>query len=101
MRSRASRHCVSSSTSRQLQRTAFTQCSFPESFQPVPDGVSQGKVQPVVRDLLEFQRPAHLETKAAADEQEGNVVQGVGVSLAEFVGPNDQRVVEQAAVTAG
>ena len=51
--------------------------------------------------FFESERAAHLETKPAADEQEGDVVQRVGIALAQFVGPDDERVVEQAAGAAG
>ena len=56
--------------------------------------------QPVVGHLLELERPAHLEVEAVADQHEGDVVQGVGVALAQLVGPDDQRVVQQAAAAA-
>ena len=47
-----------------------------------------------MRDLVELQGAAHFEAEAAAEEDEGNVVEGVAVALAEFVGPDDQRVIE-------
>ena len=47
--------------------------------------------------LLYLQRSAHLEVEAAADQHERDVVQRVRVALAQLVGPDDQRVVEQAA----
>jgi hypothetical protein len=48
-------------------------------------------------DLGVLQRAAHLEVEAAADQHERDVVQRVRVALAQLVGPDDQRVVEQAA----
>ena len=50
--------------------------------------------------LLELDRAAHAEIQAVADEHEGDVVERVGIPLAELVGPDDQRVVEQAAAAA-
>ncbi len=50
--------------------------------------------------LLELQRAAHLEVEAVADQHERDVVERVRVALAQLVGPDDQRVVEQAAAAA-
>ena len=55
----------------------------------------------VVGHLLQLERASHLESKTAANNQEGNVFQRVIAALAQFVGPDDERVVEQAAVTTG
>ena len=51
--------------------------------------------------LLVFERAAHLEAEAAADQDERDVVERVRVAFAEFVGPDDERVIEQAAGAAG
>ena len=56
--------------------------------------------QPVVGQLRVLERPAHPEVEAVADQHEGDVVERVRVALAQLVGPDDQRVVEQAAAAA-
>ena len=49
---------------------------------------------------LVLEGAAHLEVEAVADQHERNVVERVRIALAQFVGPDDQRVVEQAAAAA-
>lgn len=48
-------------------------------------------------NAIEFERASHLEPEAVSDEHEGDVIEGVGIAFAEFVGPNDGGVVEQGA----
>ena len=50
--------------------------------------------------LRVLDRPAHAEIQAVADQHEGDVVERVRVALAQLVGPDDQRVVQQAAAAA-
>src|SRR5438045_2891452 len=84
----------------QTKRSAVAEGFFAERLNAMTDGVREREVQPIVRRLVEVERAAHLETKSAAHEQERNVVERVGVALAEFVRPDDERVVEQRAVAA-
>ncbi len=53
-----------------------------------------------MRDLFVLDRPAHLEIKTVAHQHERNVVECVRITLAQLVGPDDERVVEQAAAAA-
>ena len=57
--------------------------------------------QAVVGDFLEFERAAHAEIESAADEDERDVIERVGVAFAELVGPDDERVIEQRSAAAG
>ena len=65
------------------------------------DGVRKREVQPIVRHAAEFERAAHVEPEAAAHEDKRNIVERVAVALAEFVGPKDQRVIQEFAVAPG
>src|SRR5882724_9714285 len=77
----------------QTKRSAVAEGLLAERLDAMTDGEREREVQAIVRCLVEVERAAHLETKSAAHEQERDVVQRVGVALAEFVRPNDERVV--------
>ena len=66
----------------------------------MPHGVGDRKVQPVVRHALVIETPAHREAEAVPHHQPGNVIERVGVALAQFVCPEDRCVVEQRALAA-
>src|SRR5213593_4394834 len=85
----------------QLERPAFAKRWLAERLEAMADGMSQAKVQAIVRRFVEFERAAHLEAEPAADEHEGNVVQRVRVAFAQLVGPDNKRVVEHRACAAG
>src|SRR5689334_14470473 len=59
--------------------------------------MGERKVKAIVRHLLELERPAHLKTESSANQDEWNVVERVAVAFAQFICPNDQRVIEQTA----
>src|SRR5947207_5187342 len=59
--------------------------------------MGEGEVEAVVRHFVELKCPPHLEAESAADEQEGNVVQSMGIALAQLVGPDDEGVVQEMA----
>ena len=82
------------------QRPLAAEVRVAEPLDVVPEAVGQREQQPVVRHLAELERAAHLEVEAVADQHERDVVERVRVALAQLVGPDDQRVVEQAAVAA-
>lgn len=50
--------------------------------------------------ILVLHAPPHLKVEAVSDEHKRNVVEGVGISLAKFIRPDQQRVIQQAAVPA-
>jgi len=54
----------------------------------------EAQEEAVVGDALVLEAAAHVEVQAAADEEPGDVVERVAVALAEFVGPDDRRVVQ-------
>ena len=62
--------------------------------------MSECEVKTIVRHFVEFERAAHLKTKSSADEDERNIVERVAVAFAQFIRPNDQRIIEQTAVAA-
>src|SRR5207248_1777469 len=82
------------------QRPIATEVGVAEARDGVPEAVRQRDQQAVVRDAAELERAAHAEVEAAADEDERDVVQSVRVALAQLVGPDDQRVVQQRAMAA-
>ena len=57
--------------------------------------------QPVVVHTFALHRSTGLESEPTADKHPGNVVVGVGVAFAKFVGPEDCGVVEHRSLTAG
>src|SRR5262245_24727042 len=79
----------------QSQGTALTERWLAKRLEAMPDRMGQGQVEPVVRHLVELKRTSHLETKATAQQHKRDVVQRVRVAFAQFVGPDDERVVEQ------
>src|SRR5208282_6433097 len=79
----------------QLEGAAVAEGGFAEGVDAVAHGVGQGEVKTIVGNLVQLDGTAHLKTEAAADEDKGNVVEGVGVAFTEFVGPDDQGVVQQ------
>src|SRR2546422_372631 len=85
----------------QAQRPAFAQRGFAKCFQAVAHGVSQREVEAVVGNFFQLERAPHLEAEPATDEQEGDIIEGVRVAFAKFVGPDDERVVEQTAGASG
>ncbi len=66
----------------------------------MPEAMREGQQQAVVRHMRVFERTPHLEVQAVADEHERNIVQRVRIALAQFVCPDEQRVVQQAAGSA-
>ena len=85
----------------QRQWPIRTKLRIPKRRHVVSERVGEGHEQTVMRNVRELQRLAHLEAEPAADEDEGDVVVRVVVALAELVGPDNRRVVEQGAVAAG
>src|SRR5580765_559155 len=79
----------------QAQWTVIAKDRLSERLDPVSHGVCQGQVQAVMGNLIEFNRAAHLKSETTADQHEGNIVQSMRIPFAQFVGPDDQRVVEQ------
>ena len=67
------------------ERAVAAQFALAEGFDAMAGAVGEGEVQAVVRDLVELQRAAHLETEATAEEHERDVVERVAVAFAEFV----------------
>ena len=63
--------------------------------------VGQGQEQAVMGKTLVLDRAAHLEVQTVAGEDERDVVERVRIPFAEFVGPDHECVVEQAAAAAG
>ena len=68
-----------------------------EGFQVVAEGMGDREQEAVVGLALVINRAAHAEAEAAADQDERDVVERVGVAFAEFVGPDDRGVVEHRA----
>src|SRR2546421_398607 len=82
------------------QRPVAAVVGISESLEVVAEAVSQRQEQPVVRHALVLERAAHLEIEAVADHHPRDVVERVRVALAQLVRPEQQRVVEQAAIAA-
>ena len=55
--------------------------------------VSEAQEQSVVWDVFELEGSTHLEAEPATDEDERDVLKGMGVSFSEFVGPKDGGIV--------
>src|SRR5581483_7814243 len=93
--------CLYQIRSRQVgQRPLPAEVRIAELVDAVAEAVRQRQQQPVVRQLFVRQCPAHLEVEAVADQHERDVVVGVRVALPQFVGPQEQRVVQQAPLAA-
>jgi len=71
---------------------------FAEVGDVVAHGVGEGHEEPVVGDFDEAVHPASSEAASSPDDDGGDVVKGVGVSLSEFVDPDDCGVVEHVAI---
>ena len=65
------------------------------------EGGGEGEEEAVVGEVGELQGAAHFPVEGVADGDEGDVVEGVGIALAELVGPEDLGVVQEAAGAAG
>lgn len=63
--------------------------------------VSHRHKQAVVGDAFVLERAPHLKAQASANDHKRDVFQGMTVSLSEFIGPNNRRVVEKRAVAVG
>ena len=59
------------------------------------------EVQPIVRQPCTLDRAAHRKPKAIAHEHPRDVIERVRVAFAQFIGPENRRVVQQRAVSAG
>ena len=53
-----------------------------------------------MRDFRTLHEPAHLEIQPVADKHKRDVVERVRIAFAKLIGPDQKRVVEQAAVAA-
>lgn len=65
------------------------------------EAVREAQEQSVVWDVFELEGSTHLEAETAADEDKRDVLEGMGVSFSEFVGPEDGGIVEERAVSIG
>ena len=57
------------------------------------EAVCEAQEQSVVWDVFELEGSTHLEAEPATDEDKRDVLEGMGVSFSEFVGPEDGGVV--------
>ena len=57
------------------------------------EAVREAQEQSVVWDVFELEGSTHLEAERTADEDKRDVLEGMGVSFSEFVGPEDGGVV--------
>lgn len=57
------------------------------------EAVCEAQEQSVVWDVFELEGSTHLEVEPAADEDKRDVLEGMGVSFSEFVGPEDGGIV--------
>ena len=57
------------------------------------EAVCEAQEQSVVWDVFELEGSTRLEAEPAADEDKRDVLEGMGVSFSEFVGPEDGGVV--------
>ena len=53
------------------------------------------------RDILDLGKPPHLKSKTASDKHHGQSVEGVRIPMSQFVGPDDQRVIEHRLIRTG
>ncbi len=67
----------------------------------MPDGVGQAEEKAVVGAAGAGEGSSHLEAKPATRQQEGDVVEGMAVPLAELVRPDHQGIVEHGARLSG
>src|SRR3954469_3308843 len=86
--------------STERERPVSAEVRVAERLDRVAEAVRQREQKTVVRRPLELERPAGPEVEPAADEDEGDVIQGVRVSLAQLVRPDNHRVVEQRTLAA-
>ena len=82
------------------QRAIAAVVGVAEAGQGMAHAVRQGEQKAVVRQARIFERTSHLEVQAIADQDERNVVECVRIALTQFVGPDNERIVQQAAVAA-
>ena len=66
-----------------------------EGFGGLAECLGDGRPQPIGGGLVEMQAQAGSEAQPAAHQHERDVVVGVAVAFAQFVGPQDRGVVEQ------
>jgi len=59
----------------------------------VTKSVREAQEQSVVWDVFELEGSTHLEAETATDEDERDVLEGMGVSFSEFIGPKDGGIV--------
>ena len=57
------------------------------------EAVCEAQEQSVVWDVFELEGSTRLEAEPTADEDKRDVLEGMGVSFSEFVGPEDGGVV--------
>ena len=57
------------------------------------EAVREAQEQSVVWDVFELEGSTHLESETASDEDKRDVLEGMGVSFSEFVGPEDGGIV--------
>ena len=65
------------------------------------EAVSEAQEQAVVGDVFELEGSTHLEAETTADEDKRDILEGMGVSFPEFVGPEDGGIVQEATVPIG
>lgn len=57
------------------------------------EAVGEAQEQSVVWDVFELEGSTHLEAEPTTDEDERDILEGMGVSFSEFVGPKDGGIV--------
>ena len=80
-----------------MEHAVAAEVRVAEALDAMAHAVRQRQQQAIVRHAVVAQRPAHAEVEAVADQHERDVVERVRVALAQLVGPDDQRIVEQRA----
>ena len=83
--------------SRQRQHSLTAVVLIAELFDAMAYGVGKRQQQAIVGHFRKADGPAHVEIQAVADEHERNVIECVRIPLAQLVGPDDERVIQQAA----
>ena len=78
----------------QGQGAILTELRFAERFYAVPDTMRNTQPQRIVRFTLKVESPSGLESTTAAKQQKRNIVKGMAVAFAEFVQPDNLRVIQ-------
>ena len=63
--------------STQAKRSAVAKGRFAKGLNSMTHRVGQGEMKTIMRQLLELQRAAHLESESTADQDERNIVERV------------------------